>query len=299
METEVRVQNLVSSCAVLAGAAGLVVSAVLPVSAASSPPASPSASPSASASPAPATPTISIAATSRLPTVTGDVSVVFHAGSPLDAAHLSGTITHAVTGDVVRLLAQPFPFRAAPARVRSLTLSATGTDSYTFTVRPQIATRYTVELLAAGAPATVQATSRRQPIYIQEGGTTSVRKTCRQPVCTAVIRLRLVMPASAVKRESAKHWYVYVGVHTGKAGDAPSIPRSLRLDTTAIVARAHRVSADTYTTSFRFSFRVGRAAFHWAWTACSKDTEAKDGFALPGHHGCGDKKISSKVVYLG
>jgi hypothetical protein len=293
------VRNLVSSCAVLASAAGLVVSAVLPASAASSPPASPSAPPSPTASPTPATPTISIAAKSQLPTVTGDVSVVFHGGSPLDAARLSGTITHAVSGDVVRLLAQPFPFRAAPARVQSLTLSATGTDSYKFTVRPQIATRYTVELFAAAAPTTVQATSRRQPIYIQEGGTTSVPKKCRQPVCTAVIRLRLVMPASATKRESAKHWYVYVGVHTGKAGHVPSIPKSLTLDTKAIVAKAHRVSADTYKTNFKFTFRVGRAAFHWAWTACTKDTEAKDGFALPGHHRCGDKKISAKVVYLG
>ncbi|HEY2551617.1 MAG TPA: hypothetical protein VGI64_13675 [Streptosporangiaceae bacterium] len=293
-------RNLLSMCAILAGAIGLVVSAVLPASATSSPPASSSVPASPTASPAPATPTISIAAKSQLPTVTGDVSVAFHDGSPLDAARLSGKITNAVSGDVVRLLAQPFPYHAAPARLRSLTLSATGTDAYKFTVRPQIATRYTVELFDAAAPTTVQATSRRQPIYIQEGGTTSAPKKCHQPVCTEVIRLRLVMPASAVKRESAKHWHVYVGVRTGRAaGHVPSIPRSLKLDTKAVVAKADRVSADTYKTSFRFSLRVGRAGFRWVWTACTKDTEAKDGFALPGHHSCGDKKLSSKVVYLG
>jgi hypothetical protein len=293
------VRNLVSSCAVLAGAAGLVVSAVLPASAASSPPASPSAPPSPTASPTPATPTISIAAKSQLPTVTGDVSVVFHGGSPLAAAQLSGKITSAASGDVARLLAQPFPYHVAPVRVQSLTLSATGTDSYKFTVRPQIATRYTVELLGSAASTAVLATSRRQPIYLQEGGTTSAPKKCRHPVCTQVIRLRLVMPASAVKRESAKRWYVYVGVHTGQAGHVPSIPKSLKLDTKAIVAKADRVSADTYKTSLKFSFRIGRAGFRWVWTACTKDTEAKDGFALPGRHSCGNKKISSKVVYLG
>jgi hypothetical protein len=290
METEVRVRKLLSRCAVLVGAAGLVVSAVLPASAESLP----SASASASASPTSAAqPTISIAAKSKLPSVSGDVSVVFHDGS-FDAAQLSGKVTSAVSGDTVRLVAQPF--HAAAARVQSLTLSKAGTDTYKFTVKPQIATRYTVYLFS---PASTFLTSAHKTIYIQEGGTTSVPKKCHQPVCTQVIRLRLVLPPSTIKREAAKHWYVYVGVHTGKAGQHPSAPKSLTLSTKAIVAKARRVSADTYKTSFTFSFRVGNGSATWIWTACTKDTEAKDGFALPGHHSCGNKKVSSKVVYLG
>ena len=117
-----------------------------------------------------ATPTITIAATSRNPTVTGDVWVYYLGGTD-GSARIHGTITGAKTGEVATLYAQRFPYTTAARPVSSITLSATGpTTAYAFTVAPTIATRYQVKVSAHKRATTPLATSPTQNIYVVVNG---------------------------------------------------------------------------------------------------------------------------------
>jgi hypothetical protein len=59
------------------------------------------------------------------------------------------------------------------------------------------------------------------------------------------------------------------------------------------------MAAGIYRYTFSFSFRIGNDGCAWNWLACVKDTESKDGLGLPGQHGCGARKVSATVDYLG
>src|SRR5262249_39616846 len=71
----------------------------------------------AAAAPGAATPTISIGAKSALPKVTGDVLVVYRSGTTFQTASISGDAANAMTGEVIRLFGQKFPYKKAPAQV--------------------------------------------------------------------------------------------------------------------------------------------------------------------------------------
>lgn len=246
-----------------------------------------------------AKPTISIAAKSAFRPVTGDVFVPYHAGK-FSKAQISGSVTGAISGEVVRLLAQPFPYKKPATRVQVQSLTATGTDRYSFTVTPQLTTRYTVMLFASATATGPIAWSGRKPVYLTTGGSTNAPQRCKRPVCHETFHLRIVAPAATVAREEAKHWYVYFADRlTTTPGKVPAPPTVLKLDTRATVSKAKKVSADTFRLTLSFSFRIGNDGYSWNWTACTKDVEAKDGLGLPGHHSCGNKQVSTKLTYLG
>ena len=71
-----------------------------------------------------ATPTVTVAATSSNPPVTGDVFVIFQGGK-YGSARIHGTITGAAAGEVATLYAQRFPYTTAAKPVSSIVLSAT------------------------------------------------------------------------------------------------------------------------------------------------------------------------------
>jgi hypothetical protein len=242
-------------------------------------------------------PTVSISARSLLPRVTGDVLVFYKTGKYGNAT-ISGDVTNAVAGDVVKLLAQPFPFRkpAAPTG-KPLTLSTAGTVPYSFTVTPLIATRYQVEVLASGSSTPVKSTV--QLVYITNGGRVTGGRTCARPVCSEKFRVYQTFPPSALRRESTKHWYVYLGLRLTTGRGIPPAPKWLYLDKKATVTKAKRIAADEFERTVRFSFRIGNDGYHWLWNVCAKDVEAKDGVGLPGHHSCGVRRIRSNVFYLG
>jgi hypothetical protein len=265
--------------AVLAAASGLVISGTMPAFSAT-------------------TPAISITASSQLRPVTTDVFVSFHGGASA-SARLAGQVTGATSGEVVRLLAQPFPFKAPAVRVRLLSLTATGSEPYTFTVKPQLATRYTVELFSDIAATTPLASSVTKTIYLITGGSINGPQRCARPVCTEVFHVRIVLPPATLRREALRHWFVYLGLHLGKPGTTPSAAKTLKLNTKATVSKRKRVSADTFRFTIKFSFRVSSDAFRWIWTACTKDIESTDGVGLPGRHSCGNKRIKASVPYLG
>jgi hypothetical protein len=60
------------------------------------------------------------------------------------------------------------------------------------------------------------------------------------------------------------------------------------------------VNGHEFAVTLTFSFFIGNHGYHFLFTACQRDTEAKDGLNLPGHHGCGTlRSVSRHRAYLG
>jgi hypothetical protein len=94
---------------------------------------------------------------------------------------------------------------------------------------------------------------------------------------------------------------VYSAVSLRRGVRLPPRPKFLRLGADgAHSTKARRVSANQYQVTITFTFRVGNDSYFWLFFPCQRDSEARDGLNLPGHHGCGTLRvISSKRVYLG
>src|SRR5215469_2112963 len=143
------------------------------------------------------TPTISIAAKSKLTAVTkatGDVLVIFTAGS-FSKAKISGSITNGTAGEIAKLYAQQFPFKKPAAPVGApITLSTAGTSRYSFTAAPTLATHYKVKLFASNGT-TLMATSPTVTVYVAALGLgpTGV-KPCQRPVCHQTLHLKISVP---------------------------------------------------------------------------------------------------------
>lgn len=247
------------------------------------------------------TTTISITATSGLK-VTGDVLVVFK--TKAGSASISGAVSSTTSGQVLKLFAQQFPFKKAPAPLGSPVTMPTGSATpYSFKVTPTLATHYKVELFQSDGT-TLVAGSATTTVFVAAASRVRGVRTCNRPgnrpVCHQTVRLRTTVPASTLRIEKAKKWYVYFGLSLRRVGIPPA-PKFLRLGAgSARVSRARRVSASQYEVTITFTFRVDNDGYFWLFFPCQKDTEAKDGLNLPGHHGCGSLKvISSRRVYLG
>jgi hypothetical protein len=244
-----------------------------------------------------ATPTITVAAASNNSPVTGYVFVVFQGGK-YGTARIHGAITGAAAGETATLYARRFPYTRAAAPVRSITLSTTGTTTYSFTVTPTLATRYKVELFARKSATTPLAVSPTQNVYVASNGWVTGRDTCGQPVCHLKYHLYSVVPSSALGVEMSKPVYPYFAINFGASSNGP--PRWLYLNGgNASVSSAHRVSANVFVNILTFSFTVGSNSYYWGWTVCVKDTVSTDGLGLPGSHGCGARRVLGTAYYLG
>jgi len=240
--------------------------------------------------------TVTIGAKSALKKITGEVLVVFRAGK-FSRATISGRISGALAGDVATLLARPFPYKKPPAAIGSpISLTGASPEPYSFQVTPGIATRYRVVVSAGG---TQVGASPVQTIYLADNMNGVARKRCGRPVCHQRLRLFTILPAAAFKSISAKHLFFYFGLSLSASG-VPPVPRFLRLDPQARITRARRISGTEFEQIITWSFRVGNNGFNWIWVACTKDTVAKDGMGLPGHHGCGARRLRTRTLgYLG
>ena len=242
-----------------------------------------------------AAPTITIAAASKIKPVTGDVYVVYLGGS-YNNATIHGTITAAAAGEVATLYAQRFPYTKAPAPLRSVTLSGSGTRTYSFTVTPTLATRYEVKLFAKS---TLLATSPTKSVYVVASGSVTGGASCGRPVCKETFRVYTVLPSSALSVEMRKHIYPYFGLNLAPVVEPPP-PTWLYLNAGhGSVSAAHRINANVFENTITFTFTIGNDGYHWAWVACTKDTVSADGLGLPGYHGCGASKVLRTVAYLG
>jgi len=247
-----------------------------------------------------ATPTITVAATSRIPAVTGDVFVIFHGGK-YGSARIHGTITGVTAGEIATLYSQRFPYSTAAKPVRSITLSATGpAATYSFTVAPTLATRYQVKVFARKSATTPLATSARQNLFVVANGYFTGGKNCGRPVCRMTLHVDTIVPRSTLAVEMGKHLYPYVGLNLTTASGTPPPPKWLYLNAEhASVSGARRISATEFEMTLTFSATVGNDGYYLQWNWCVKDTQHQDGLGLPGSHGCGARRIRPNVSYLG
>jgi hypothetical protein len=246
-----------------------------------------------------AAPAVGVAVTSLFRPVTGDVFVTFHGGS-FSNAKIHGTITAAAAGEVAALYAQEFPYKKPALRLGSLRLKS-GKMAYSFTVTPNLATRYSVRLFKDGSLKAPQlATSRALNLYVignefATGGDAS----CGRPTCHQTVHVFTIVPASAFRIETGKAIQSYFGLTLG-AVLTPPPPKTLRLyGGHSRATRGRRVSANEFENTISFTFSIGAHSFSWAWLTCFHDSESADGVGLPGHHGCGAAFVPRKPPYLG
>jgi hypothetical protein len=289
----------IASGVLITGSAAALASPV-PAAPAARPAPAPAAATGAPAAVTPAVrPSVSIRAASSFRAWKGHVYVSYLKGGYGNAL-ITGTVSHARAGQVIRLIAQAFPFSKPGIRVQSQTLENSGSNPFTFSVQPRTATRFTVRLFRNARAKTPITHSGTRTVFVAYGGNVGRPAKCHRPVCTQHIWVRIEVPAGAISREKAKPWFVYVGIRLGPPGGKPSAPKWLKLDRKATFSKPQQVAPNRFRTKLTFSFRVGGHSVRWLWTACTHDTEAADGIGLPGSSGCGGlTKIRANRSYLG
>lgn len=238
---------------------------------------------------------VSIAVKSAVPKISGDTLVVF-LGGKYASATVRGTVTGAASGDIATLLARKFGAASYSPAGTPVTLGASPAR-YSFTVRPQLATRYKVQVSAADSPGTVLGTSAPATVYVTASAALTGSGHCTRPVCHIKLHLWAKVPAAAYRAETAKHWYLYSRLRLA-ARRIPAPPKVLELDHKATASAPLRLHAYEFRVTLRFTFRIGNHAYRYRIDACTKDSESADGLGLPGRHGCGNKWISA-TRYLG
>jgi hypothetical protein len=241
--------------------------------------------------------TITIGATGRAAgAVKGKVdgyALVIYRVTSQDTGTISGTVSGAAAGDVVTLLVKPFGARAFRSTGQRRTLSAAGRSSFTFSVRPSLATAYRARISTGSA---VDATSASATIYVTYTGyPTSSSRRCTATTCTISYTFHSTLPPSAYRTETRKHVYQYLA--QWKTGH----PAKWFYRTHAASAtKPKRISAGVYaeTVTWHISRKAGS---RWQTGLCTRDTESRDGMGLPGHHGCGAKRATRAQIfgYLG
>jgi serine/threonine protein kinase len=234
---------------------------------------------------------VQIGARSGLPPADGEVYVRYRDGANA-TARIYGQISDAAPGEIARLYAQPFPYRHTPAPAGSLSLHPAGaTAGYKFAVTPAIATRYRVELFKNATAARPLATSATATVYVTLTGITGHAHRCHRPVCRERFHVRVLAPAPALTTEMAKQWHPYFGLRLA-ARQQPATPQVLLLGAgTPRISKPRRISGDEFGFRITFSFGIGKHAYSWNWTACTRPTEAIDGIGLPRSGDCGSKRI--------
>jgi hypothetical protein len=219
--------------------------------------------------------------------VFGDASV--HNGLRYDEARLSGEVSGAKSGDTARLYAQAFGAKGFTADGKPIALTGTSPQSYSFTVKPTIATAYKV-VVATGS--TVDTTSSTATVYMatnQNYGPN--RQHCTHARCTNSFTFYTRLPASAYKTEAAKPWFFYIAVGSRK------VPKFVYLSKRVTISRASKVNSHEFAVTFTFTTAGTNPP--WWTEVCTKDSESRDGLGLPSHHGCGAKRLNTSANYVG
>jgi predicted outer membrane repeat protein len=212
-----------------------------------------------------------------------------HDGLRWDQAKISGRISGAGTGDVAALYAKPFGAKNYSALGKTIRLSGISPERYSFTVAPTLATAYQVRVTTA--PKT-DAMSTVVAVYVSSyGAVTRPHVHCSAGSCTASYREYKIIPASAYKTEAAKHWFFYFEL-------GQRHPKYLFLDNAARTSKPRKVKATEFSVTFTFTY-TGSATSYWWAEGCVQDSLSRDGLGLPGHHGCGAKRIRFSARYIG
>jgi hypothetical protein len=225
--------------------------------------------------------------------VLGHALVAYQAAGH-DKGTISGTVTGNQAGDVVLLLARPFKAATYTPTGQQVTLAAAGTGTYSFSVLPSLATSYEVRLTTQGA---TDATSGPAAVYVETSGHGfKAHQKCSATKCTFWYTGSQILPASAYNTESHKHVYMYLAQWYSAKHPA----KWYNLTKSAKTSKPKRISGHEFELTFTWYIHTRAGQNYWLPLSCTKDSEAKDGLGLPGHHGCGAKRVSVKAAgYLG
>jgi hypothetical protein len=202
------------------------------------------------------------------------------------AATITGAVADGQTGTAVELQGSTFPFHAG---YTTLAQTVTGDGgSYSFTAKPTLATRYRVVLASDPTSQSTVVT-----VYVVERSTNRPSRPCGGGFrCQKHFSADVVYPAGVAKREGAKKVYYYFGIRYGSRTTPPSRVRLVG------TGRQHHRGGSRYRLGFSVSFST-MADYYYYWETCTKDTEARDGYGLPGHHHCGARSITYKAIQNG
>jgi hypothetical protein len=211
-----------------------------------------------------------------------------------DNGTVSGSVSGALSGDTVTLLAKPFKAHSFKATRQTSTVSAAGTATYSFSVTPSLATSYEVQVSTG---TTVDKTSASVTVYVTPGGHAGKAhiKCSSASSCTEKYSSDTLLPASAYRTEAAKHVYFYLATFASLR----HLPKWLYLSTASSASKPKRINAGEFEVTLTWRISLAHGQKYWIPVACTKDTETKDGLGLPGHHGCGAKKVSATAAYIG
>jgi hypothetical protein len=240
--------------------------------------------------------TVTLTVTTKNPVVTGDTWVTY-AKTGYSQATLQGSVSPVAIGAVAKLLAQPFPYHAAPRVEATSALTVTGTSApFSFVASTQLSTRYAVEVFASSTTTTAMATSASVTVYSTSTGSGSNAERCNGSTCTLTVHLVTVVPPSTIAVERHKHVFTYLDLVAATSGVRPK-PTTYAL--VAAVVRGPKVTGQDLHYVLTFTYREPHDAYWFFWETCTRDTQALDGLGLPGHHGCGNHSFMATSPYLG
>jgi hypothetical protein len=172
---------------------------------------------------------------------------------------------------------------------------ASGRSRYSFRVSPDLATRYVVEVKAGDRRPGVLTRSRPSMIYVAAEPVylPSTRTSCSRPTCHETFSVTVSYPGTVARLELAKAWHTYLGVDLLPLASPPP-PRLLTLRQHWKVSAHRRIGPQTYETTFALSFGVARDGYDWLAGVCTRSTEGRDGFGLPGRHSCGAERVPAQ-----
>jgi hypothetical protein len=238
---------------------------------------------------------VSLSVSSAVPRVKPYTYVLYRQGG-YAIARVTADISGA-SGASAQLMARRFGARSFTPAGPPVALTSSA-QVVRFEVTPSLATRYEVRVTSGS---TVDVTSASVTVYValaQEIAAVPSKK-CTATQCTERLVTDTQVPASAYKTEAAKRWYLYLGVNQSAGQPSTGAPKYLNRSGISTASAARRLSATEFKVVFTFRARVDRKNVVLYPNACTKDTESKDGLGLPGHHGCGSKRVLAGAVYLG
>jgi hypothetical protein len=196
-------------------------------------------------------------------------------------------------GEVVRLYAEQFPFKSAPA-LTSTTILNSSSGGYSFTVAPTVATHYQAEVFRSAASTTPLAISPITTIYVLATVQYPGYVNCAShPTCDQTLQVTVDVPPSALGTEMAKRRYLYLGYNLAPSGETASYPSTMPIDTNGTVSGPQQIGDDAYRVTISYSYYVGSDSSAAYYGLCVKQTEAADGIGLPGPSACGAGTIPS------
>jgi hypothetical protein len=213
---------------------------------------------------------------------------------------LSGALSNRKKGVPLELEAKPFPFTGAFHQVGKTTTGKHG--KFVFHKMQTTATRYFVELKNDSS---VRSKTRTAYIdghvshlrcFLRRSGQ-SVKCGPNQGISgnwTLHVSYYETYPTSAYATETPKPVYVYYGQHNG----SQKHPKTLKLKKQV---SQHAIGFNTVKIAYAISVSLPANGYGFFAQSCTRDTESTNGFALPGHHHCGDSSITYRQAthYVG